>query len=246
MRRPPGRHRDVPLRALLDGRVPLHTLRADIDYGFHEAKTTFGRIGVKVWINKGEVLPEGVTDSRGRTDMDAAPRRGARAATGATAAVAEAAVVVVAAAAEAAAVAAAAPAGTGGPADADAEAHQAPQAPPRSPRGALAGQPRRVRRVRPEGPRAGWITNRQIEAARIAMTRRIKRGGKVWINIFPHLPVTKKPAETRMGSGKGRPRAGSPWSSRAASCSSCPACRSRWPATPCASRPQAARSSASS
>ena len=50
-----------------------------------------------------------------------------------------------------------------------------------------------------------WITNRQIEAARIAMTRRIKRGGKVWINVFPHLPVTKKPAETRMGSGKGTP-----------------------------------------
>ena len=49
------------------------------------------------------------------------------------------------------------------------------------------------------------ITNRQIEAARIAMTRRIKRGGKVWINIFPQLPVTKKPAETRMGSGKGSP-----------------------------------------
>jgi small subunit ribosomal protein S3 len=56
-----------------DGRVPLHTLRADIDYGFHEAKTTFGRIGVKVWINRGEVLPEGVTDSRGRTDLEAAP-----------------------------------------------------------------------------------------------------------------------------------------------------------------------------
>src|SRR5919197_4821973 len=51
----------------------------------------------------------------------------------------------------------------------------------------------------------GWITNRQIEAARIAMTRKIKRGGKVWINIFPHKPVTKKPAETRMGSGKGSP-----------------------------------------
>lgn len=50
-----------------------------------------------------------------------------------------------------------------------------------------------------------WITNRQIEAARIAMTRRIKRGGKVWINLFPHLPVTRKPAETRMGSGKGSP-----------------------------------------
>jgi large subunit ribosomal protein L16 len=51
----------------------------------------------------------------------------------------------------------------------------------------------------------GWITNHQIEAARIAMTRHIKRGGKVWINIFPDKPVTKKPAETRMGSGKGAP-----------------------------------------
>ncbi|MCX4361873.1 MAG: 50S ribosomal protein L16 [Clostridia bacterium] len=48
-----------------------------------------------------------------------------------------------------------------------------------------------------------WITSNQIEAARIAMTRYIKRGGKVWINIFPHKPITKKPAETRMGSGKG-------------------------------------------
>ena len=52
---------------------------------------------------------------------------------------------------------------------------------------------------------AGWLTNRQIEAARIAMTRKIKRGGKVWINIFPDKSVTKKPAETRMGSGKGSP-----------------------------------------
>jgi large subunit ribosomal protein L16 len=51
----------------------------------------------------------------------------------------------------------------------------------------------------------GWITNRQIEAARIAMTRHIKRGGKVWINVFPDKPVTQKPAETRMGSGKGSP-----------------------------------------
>ncbi|NLS44805.1 MAG: 50S ribosomal protein L16 [Firmicutes bacterium] len=51
----------------------------------------------------------------------------------------------------------------------------------------------------------GWITARQIEAARIAMTRYIKRGGKVWIRIFPDKPVTKKPAETRMGSGKGNP-----------------------------------------
>ena len=50
-----------------------------------------------------------------------------------------------------------------------------------------------------------WLTARQIEAARIAMTRHIKRGGKVWINVFPDKPVTKKPAETRMGSGKGNP-----------------------------------------
>jgi large subunit ribosomal protein L16 len=52
---------------------------------------------------------------------------------------------------------------------------------------------------------AGWISNRQIESARVAMTRHIKRGGKVWINLFPHKPFTKKPAETRMGSGKGSP-----------------------------------------
>src|SRR5487761_1707683 len=52
---------------------------------------------------------------------------------------------------------------------------------------------------------AAWVTNRQIEAARIAMTRKIKRGGKVWINVFPDKPFTKKPAETRMGKGKGSP-----------------------------------------
>jgi large subunit ribosomal protein L16 len=52
---------------------------------------------------------------------------------------------------------------------------------------------------------AAWITNRQIEAARVAITRHIRRGGKVWINIFPDKPYTKKPAETRMGSGKGNP-----------------------------------------
>ena len=51
----------------------------------------------------------------------------------------------------------------------------------------------------------GYVTNRQIESARIAMTRHIKRGGKIWINIFPDRPLTKKPAETRMGSGKGSP-----------------------------------------
>ncbi|MDA8373345.1 MAG: 50S ribosomal protein L16 [Actinomycetota bacterium] len=52
---------------------------------------------------------------------------------------------------------------------------------------------------------AGWLSARQIEAARIAMTRHVRRGGKVWIRVFPDKPVTKKPAETRMGSGKGNP-----------------------------------------
>jgi large subunit ribosomal protein L16 len=51
----------------------------------------------------------------------------------------------------------------------------------------------------------GWVTSRQIEAARVALTRHIKRGGKVWIRIFPDMPYTKKPAETRMGKGKGMP-----------------------------------------
>ena len=53
--------------------------------------------------------------------------------------------------------------------------------------------------------RAGWITARQIEASRVAMTRYIKRGGKIWVRIFPDKPITKKPAETRMGKGKGAP-----------------------------------------
>ncbi len=52
---------------------------------------------------------------------------------------------------------------------------------------------------------AAWITNRQIEAARVAMTRYVRRGGKIWIRIFPDKPITKKPAETRMGKGKGNP-----------------------------------------
>ncbi len=52
---------------------------------------------------------------------------------------------------------------------------------------------------------SGWLTSRQVEAARVALTRYIKRGGKVWINVFPHKSVTKKPAETRMGGGKGAP-----------------------------------------
>ena len=207
-----------------DGRVPLHTLRADIDYGFYEARTTFGRIGVKFWINKGEIMPEGFAQDlteleapqavgpggggRGRGPGGRRPRRprwrarwprwpGGRAA---AAAVRRAAAAVAVAAAAAA----------------------------RRRRGAaLMLQPKRVKhRKQHRGRRRGiakggthvqfgeyglksldrgWVTNRQIEAARIAMTRKIKRGGKVWINIFPDKPYTKKPAETRMGSGKGSP-----------------------------------------
>src|SRR3954453_15755750 len=96
---------------------------------------------------------------------------------------------------------------------------------------------------------AGWITNRQIEAARIAMTRKIKRGGKVWINVFPDKSFTKKPAETRMGSGKGSPEGwvavvkpgrgaaskspGSGCSGRRAFPSLLPARRSAWPVASC-------------
>ena len=70
-----------------------------------------------------------------------------------------------------------------------------------------------------------WITSRQIESARRAMTRYVKRGGKIWIRIFPDKPVTKKPAEVRMGSGKGAPDHWVAVVSPAASCSRCPACR---------------------
>lgn len=81
-----------------------------------------------------------------------------------------------------------------------------------------------------------YVTNRQIESARIAMTRYMKRGGKVWINIYPDRPLTKKPAETRMGSGKVRRSGGSPTSSRAVSCSRSPVFPRRSPARPCVSR----------
>ena len=77
-------------------------------------------------------------------------------------------------------------------------------------RGKRRGKPRRGSRIDfgEYGLKAmepGWITSRQIESARQAITRHVRRGGKVWIKIFPHKPVTKKPAETRMGSGKGAP-----------------------------------------
>ncbi len=209
-----------------DGRVPLHTLRADIDYGFFEARTTTGRIGVKCWINKGEVMPEGfrsdlVSDRRRTTgpERPRAPRRSRRRRRTWTRPWRR-------------------------------PWRSRPRWGSRWSRWRRRSWPRRRTR-RPRWPRRpawrwslmlmpkrvkhrkqfrgrmrgntkggstvafgeygikalerGWITNRQIEAARVAMTRKIKRGGKVWINVFPDKPYTKKPAETRMGSGKGNP-----------------------------------------
>src|ERR1051326_3350249 len=75
---------------------------------------------------------------------------------------------------------------------------------------------------------AGWLTNRQIEDARIAMTRKIKGGGKVWINVFPDKPFTKKPAETRMGSGKGSPEGWVAVVKRSEERRVGKECRSRW------------------
>ncbi len=244
-----------------EGRVPLHTIRADIDYGQAEAKTTFGIIGVKVWVNKGEIMPEGYDAPTGRDtrlgDQDQARRRRGASAEG------------LGASRE----------GRGRSQDREGLGHHAAQEaqpapgrrtagaapsprPPAGPAGSRDGSPRRgaagAGRSRARGdagrdtrgdarewgrelmlmPRktkfrrhhrghrrgtsrgqttvqfgeyglkaleAGWITNRQIEAARIAATRKIRRSGKVWINLFPDKPFTKKPAETRMGSGKGSP-----------------------------------------
>ena len=81
----------------------------------------------------------------------------------------------------------------------------------------------------------GYITDRQIEASRIAMTRFIKRGGKVWLRLFPDKPITKKPAETRMGKGKGAPDHWVASFARARCCSRWKACRSRLPRKRCAS-----------
>ena len=275
-----------------DGRVPLHTLRADIDYGFVEARTTTGRIGVKCWINKGEVMPEGYRSEQiedleeglgprrrgaiaatarsgdgrqrqGRRGGDSAPARpkarrrrlssrlprrprprrrrrrrssrrprssaGRRAGSARPRRRQR----------QSSSSARAASCRSAGAAPAE----QAPAAEEAAPAAEEAAQPRRGREARGgvrlmlmpkrvkhrkvhRGRRRGntkggsqvafgeyglkalergWITNRQIEAARVAMTRKIKRGGKVWINVFPDKPYTKKPAETRMGSGKGNP-----------------------------------------
>ena len=202
-----------------EGRVPLHTLRADIDYGFFEAKTTFGRIGVKVWIYKGDKSGTLGRAARGRGRRRSAWRpgdaRGRRR-----------------------------PGRASGPSPFRLVRHHAdvhrrrsrrrrgePRGDPgdrRNDRGLIDVLiPRRVKHRKQHRPnRVGmasggtqvtfgdfgiqalepaYVTNRQIESARIAINRHIKRGGKVWINIYPDRPLTKKPAETRMGSGKGSP-----------------------------------------
>ena len=220
-----------------EGRVPLHTLRADIDYGFREARTSSGRVGVKVWLYKGDILPyKSMSDDKivreaamavGETSGQAGePRRVVSSATRRK---------------------------VDGRDRGDAARSRRPTSSWRSsstkkkqiarrthdahetaalPRRRLKAHPvmlmprkvahRKHHRGRTRGLtkggdslsfgeygiqalEPGWLTARQIEAARIAMTRAIKRGGKVWISVFPDKPVTKKPAETRMGSGKGNP-----------------------------------------
>ena len=111
---------------------------------------------------------------------------------------------------------------------------------------------RRVHRGRRTGPASGgnhvdfgeyalqaleacWMSNRQIEAARIAMTRKIKRGGKIWIRVFPDKPFTKKPAETRMGKGKGAPEGWVAVVKPGRILLRWPACRKNWRKKPCGS-----------
>ena len=126
-----------------EGNIPLQTLRADIDYGFAEADTTYGKIGVKVWR---QIMPLMPKRSKFRKMQ----------------------------------------------------------------KGRMRGKATRGNKVTDgeygiQAVTAGLITGNQIEAARIAMTRYIKRGGKVWIKIFPDKPITSKPIGTRMGKGKGAP-----------------------------------------
>ena len=173
-----------------DGRVPLHTLRANIDYGFFEA-THDDRPDRRQMLDQ-----QGRGDARGLPLRPGARRRRVG----------------------------------GQQRRAPRRRRGRPRRRPRRPargRWSLMLMPKRVKhrkqmRGRMRGNTKGgstvafgeyglksldrgWITNRQIEAARVAMTRKIKRGGKVWINVFPDKPYTKKPAETRMGSGKGNP-----------------------------------------
>ena len=172
----------------LHGQLPLQTLRADIDYGFAEARTTYGQIGIKVWLYKGERL----VPQRGREEeyRERGPRRPRR---------------------------------RPGSRDGD----RSPVERGSQKKDCIMLMPKKVKfRKQQRGRMAGkawrgsdvsfgdyglkalepcWLTDRQIEAARVAMTRFIKRGGKIWVRVFPDKPITKKPQETRMGKGKGAP-----------------------------------------
>ncbi len=234
----------------LQGQLPLHTLRADLDYGFAQAYTTYGVIGIKCWTYKGEILDGGRRDSlRNEPEPRRQPLRDRRERRPwqrfCRLPTPEPSGPVVQA-----------------PPDLGATPRGAPILPPLAPpqpswkqevkqeharrNRASRRQPgnpsrrskdsgdtiamlmpkkvkyRKQQRGRMTGKawrgsslafgdfglkamRCGWITDRQIEAARVAMTRFIKRGGKVWIRLFPDKPITKKPAETRMGKGKGAP-----------------------------------------
>ena len=169
-----------------EGRVPLHTLRADVDYGVATANTTYGICGVKVWIFKGEILEHDpmAQDKRMADDGGAAFRRRAVAST-----------------------------------RRKPGAHEERSRPCCNPRrtkfrkqfkGRIHGAAKGgfdlnfgqfgLKALEPER-----VTARQIEAARRAITRHMKRAGRVWIRIFPDVPVSKKPTEVRMGKGKGAP-----------------------------------------
>ena len=215
-----------------EGRVPLHTLRADIDYGFYEARTTFGRIGVKVWIYRGEAAqtraereaaaaalragqragrppqqrrrrpggPDWSDRAGGAGPADRSEERGSDSQPDAA--------VTAGSGAGASASGAGAPGGTGeeglGMLIPRRVKHRKQHRPDRH--GAAKGGTRvTFGEYGIQAVEHSYVTNRQIEAARVAMTRHIRRGGKVWITIYPDRPLTKKPAETRMGSGKGAP-----------------------------------------
>ena len=168
-----------------EGRVPLHTLRADIDYGTALGRTAYGIIGVKVWIFKGEIM-EHDPDGPGATGRSRRRK-----------------------------------------ADAPPGAANPPRRKARKKAGTSMLQPKRTKfrkahkgRIKGAASSAvtlnfgtfglkaqepARITARQIEAARRAMTRQMKRAGRVWIRLFPDVPVSKKPTEVRMGKGKGTP-----------------------------------------
>ncbi|KAG0193384.1 40S ribosomal protein S3 [Apophysomyces sp. BC1034] len=171
-----------------EGRVPLHTLRADVDYATSEAKTTYGIIGVKVWVYKGDTLgrndvpivEEPAEDKRLRRNARPGDRRPRRDGEG------------------------------GGPEWRITMLQPKRRKYRKEQKGRNTGVATRGNAVSfgEFGLKAvgrGRLTARQIEAARRAMTRHIKRGGRIWIRIFPDKPISQKPAEVRMGNGKGNP-----------------------------------------